>query len=89
MPIRALEMCVTSPMQHMIDQFHQSEQFLTLFQNLGVRYNWLHSNSQCIDLCFLKLNIGNKYGLCSELKKCPGMYVFGVLKLFLFRAKCS
>jgi hypothetical protein len=25
------------------------------------------------DLCFLKLNIGNKYGLCSELKKCPGM----------------
>jgi hypothetical protein len=35
----------------------------------GVRYSWLHSNSQCIDLCFLKLNIGNKYGLCSELKK--------------------
>jgi hypothetical protein len=34
MPIRALEMCVTFPMQHMIDQFHQSEQFLTLFQNL-------------------------------------------------------
>jgi hypothetical protein len=33
MPIRALEMCVTFPMQHMIDQFHQSEQFLTLFQN--------------------------------------------------------
>jgi hypothetical protein len=29
--------------------------------------------SQCIDLCFLKLNIGNKYGLCSELKKCPGI----------------
>jgi hypothetical protein len=25
-------------------------------------------------MCFLKLNIGNKYGLCSELKKCPGMY---------------
>jgi hypothetical protein len=25
------------------------------------------------DLCFLKLNIGNKYGLCSELKKCPGI----------------
>jgi hypothetical protein len=23
---------------------------------------------------FLKLNIGNKYGLCSELKKCPGMW---------------
>jgi hypothetical protein len=34
MPIRALEMCVTFPMQHMIDQFHESEQFLTLFQNL-------------------------------------------------------
>jgi hypothetical protein len=34
MPIGALEMCVTFPMQHMIDQFHQSEQFLTLFQNL-------------------------------------------------------
>jgi hypothetical protein len=34
MPIRALEMCVTFPMQHMLDQFHQSEQFLTLFQNL-------------------------------------------------------
>jgi hypothetical protein len=33
----------------------------------------LHSNSQCIDLCFLKLNIGNKYGLCSELKKCPSI----------------
>jgi hypothetical protein len=28
----------------------------------------LDSNSQCIDLCFFKLNIGNKYGLCSELK---------------------
>jgi hypothetical protein len=27
----------------------------------------------CIDLCFLKLNIGNKYGLCSMLKKCPGI----------------
>jgi hypothetical protein len=25
------------------------------------------------DVCFLKLNIGNKYGLCSELKKCPGI----------------
>jgi hypothetical protein len=24
-------------------------------------------------MCFLKLNIGNKYGLCSELKKCPGI----------------
>jgi hypothetical protein len=69
MPIRALEMCVTFPVQHMINQFHQSEQFLTLFQ---IRYSWLHSNSQCIDLCFLKLNIGNKYGLRPELKKCPG-----------------
>jgi hypothetical protein len=27
------------------------------------------------DLCFLKLNIGNKYGLCSELKKCPGISI--------------
>jgi hypothetical protein len=27
-----------------------------------------------IDLCFLKLNIGNKYGQCSELKKCPGIF---------------
>jgi hypothetical protein len=33
-PIRALEMCVTFPIQHMIDQFHQSRRFLTLFQNL-------------------------------------------------------
>jgi hypothetical protein len=29
--------------------------------------------SQCIDLCFLKLNMGSGYGLCSELKKCPGI----------------
>jgi hypothetical protein len=43
------------------------------FKISGVRYSWLHSNSQCIDLCFLKLNIGKKYGLCSELKKCPGI----------------
>jgi hypothetical protein len=27
----------------------------------------------CIHLCFLKLNIGNKYELCSMLKKCPGI----------------
>jgi hypothetical protein len=73
MPIRELEVCVTFPMQHMIDQFHQSEQFLTLFQNLWCSVGWLHNNSQCIDLCFLKLNIGNKYGLCSELKKYPSM----------------
>jgi hypothetical protein len=39
------------------------------FKISGVRYSWLHSNSQCIDLCFFKLNIGNKYRLCSELKK--------------------
>jgi hypothetical protein len=38
----------------------------------------MHSNSQCIDLCFLKLNIGNKYGLCSELKKCPGISRFQI-----------
>jgi hypothetical protein len=30
------------------------------FKISGVRYSWLHSHSQCIDLCFLKLNIGNK-----------------------------
>jgi hypothetical protein len=30
------------------------------------------------DLCFLKLNIGNKYGLCSELKKCPGIICFKI-----------
>jgi hypothetical protein len=24
-------------------------------------------------ICVLKLNIGNKCGLCSELKKCPGI----------------
>jgi hypothetical protein len=29
-------------------------------------------------LCFFKLNIGNKYGLCSELKKCPGIQVYRV-----------
>jgi hypothetical protein len=74
MPIRALEMCVTFPMQHMRDQFHQSEQFLTLFQNLWCSVK-LHSNSQCINLCFLKLNVGNKFGLCSELKKCPGIAI--------------
>jgi hypothetical protein len=28
-----------------------------------------------VDLCFLKLNIGNKYGLCSMLKKCPGICI--------------
>jgi hypothetical protein len=39
---------------------------------------WLHSNSQCIDLCFFKLNIGNMYGLCSELKKCPGIILKNV-----------
>jgi hypothetical protein len=38
MPIRALEMCVTFTMQHMIDQFHESEQFFTLFQNLSNAY---------------------------------------------------
>jgi hypothetical protein len=42
-----------------------------IFQNLCVRYSWLHCNSQCINLCFLKLNIGNKYGLYSELKNVP------------------
>jgi hypothetical protein len=76
MPIRALEMYVTFPMQHMINQFHRSEQFLTYFKISGVRYSWLHCNSQCINLCFLKLNIGNKYGLYSELKKCPGTCSF-------------
>jgi hypothetical protein len=32
--IRNVRDILTFPMQHMIDQFHQSEQFLTLFQNL-------------------------------------------------------
>jgi hypothetical protein len=41
-----------------------------------IRYSWLHNNSQYIHLYFLKLNIGNKYGLCSELKKCPGIHQF-------------
>jgi hypothetical protein len=45
-----------------IYQFHQSEQFLTLFQNLTTTdassINWLHSKySQCIDLRFLKLDM--------------------------------
>jgi hypothetical protein len=62
-----------------IDQFHQSEQFLTLFQNLATMdassINWLHSKySQFIDLRFLKLNIG----LCSELKK--GFCIFITLQ---------
>jgi hypothetical protein len=34
---------------------------------------WLHT---CIDLCFLKLNTGNKYGPCSMLKKCPDISSF-------------
>jgi hypothetical protein len=42
--------------------------------SIGIIFNIISkSHSQCIDLCFLKLNIGNKYGLCSELKKCPGI----------------
>jgi hypothetical protein len=48
--------------------------FNIISKSLVFGYSWLHINSQCIDLCFLKLNIGNKYGLCSELKKCPGIY---------------
>jgi hypothetical protein len=84
MPIRVLEMCLTFPMQHMIDQFHQSEQFLHYFKISGVRYSLLHSNSQCIDLCFLKLNIGNKYGLCSELKKCPGIMYLDLSSIHFF-----
>jgi hypothetical protein len=31
-------MCVAFPMQHMIDQFHQSEQFLTLVENVNLKY---------------------------------------------------
>jgi hypothetical protein len=51
-----------------IDQFHQSEQFLTLFKNLTTTdassINWLHSKySQRIDLRFLKLNIVKKSSL--------------------------
>jgi hypothetical protein len=58
-----------------IDQFHQSEQFLTLFQNLAITdassINWLHSKySQFIDPRFLKLHIE----LFSELKK--GLCIF-------------
>jgi hypothetical protein len=34
-----------------------------------------------IDLCFLKLNIGNKCELCSELKKCPGIMTHSCLLL--------
>jgi hypothetical protein len=52
--------------------FKQLDHFVklssTYFSYLGYV---LHT---CIDLCFLKLNIGNKFGLCSMLKKCPGMY---------------
>jgi hypothetical protein len=78
MPIRALEMCVTFPMQHMIDQFHQSEQFLTLFQFGIVGCIATHN---AFDLCFLKLNIGNKYELCSELKKCPGIFSWFLISM--------
>jgi hypothetical protein len=68
-------MCVTFPMQHMIDQFHQSEQFLTLFQNLwcSVYVVGCIATHNALICVFFKLNIGNKYGLCSELKKCPGI----------------
>jgi hypothetical protein len=34
------------------------------------------------DLCFLKLNIGNKYGLCSELKKCPGILDYSEYNIY-------
>jgi hypothetical protein len=32
-----------------------------------------HNELICV---FFKLNIGNKYGLCSKLKKCPGISLF-------------
>jgi hypothetical protein len=51
--------------------FEQLDHFVklssTYFRYLGYVITYMH------DLCFLKLNIGNKYGLCSTLKKC--MYV--------------
>jgi hypothetical protein len=59
--------------------------FNIISKSLVFGWWWLHSNSQCIDLCFLKLNIGNKYGLCSELKKCPGMYT---LYMFIVTGQC-
>jgi hypothetical protein len=59
-----------------IDQFHQSEQFLTLHISkffTSLWYNWLHSKySQCIDLCFFKLNIGTGVWTMFSVKKCPG-----------------
>jgi hypothetical protein len=33
--------------------------------------SWLHSNSQCIDLCFLKLNIGNNGRFHNPTLKTP------------------
>jgi hypothetical protein len=40
-----------------------------------VMANAISLQRQCV---FLKLNIGNKYRLCSELKKCPGMFLYTV-----------
>jgi hypothetical protein len=74
-------MCVTFPIQHMIDQFHQLEQILTLLQNFD------HFCRSCIIgciathnalICFLGLNMGSRYGLCSELKGCPGIICFKI-----------
>jgi hypothetical protein len=52
MPIRALEMCVTFPMQHMIDQFHQ---FGTIFNIISkslvfgiVGYIAIHNALICV-----------------------------------------
>jgi hypothetical protein len=59
MLIRAYEMCVTFFQSLIpIDQFHQSEQLLTLIQHLVTTDA---SSIKCIDLCFLKLNIGDEY----------------------------
>jgi hypothetical protein len=53
----------------MIDQLHQSEQFLTLFQNVSCSciVGCIATHNALI--CALKNNIENKYGLCSVLKK--------------------
>jgi hypothetical protein len=74
MPIRALEMCVIFPMQHMIDQFHQTETIFNIIsKSLVFGIVGCIATHNALICVFLKLNIGNKYGLCSELKKCPGI----------------
>jgi hypothetical protein len=64
---------------HIMQLFYANQSI----RNVRDMYSWYHSNSQCIDLCFLKLNIGNKRGLCSELKKCPGIWRNSALRTAL------